>query len=156
MNILGIGRDKSQSAYFPGSHQMPEYEMEKGWGPTTPPGRAARPGSRQGSSGRPQHPLGLSFRLYIAFGTKTLSTRSKIHERVCSRRHLCPQIGRDLKLFPVPCWRREFTLEAFFIIMQASGVMREQFIFGLRIYVVARWLVLLLCAFMSRSCELRS
>ena len=30
MNILGIGRGKSQSAYFSGSHQMPEYETEKG------------------------------------------------------------------------------------------------------------------------------
>ena len=41
MNILGIGRDKSQSAYFSGSHQMPEYEMERGH-------RAARLGPCQG------------------------------------------------------------------------------------------------------------
>ena len=43
-----------------------------------------------GWCGGSRHPLGLSFRLYIALGTKTLSTRSKIHERVCSRRHLHP------------------------------------------------------------------
>src|SRR5215216_4930296 len=30
--------DKSQSAYFFGSHQMPEYETEKSWVPATPPG----------------------------------------------------------------------------------------------------------------------
>ena len=48
MNILGIGRDKSQSAYFSGSHKMPEYETEKGWGLATPPGRTARLGPRQG------------------------------------------------------------------------------------------------------------
>ena len=90
MNILGIGRDKSQSAYFSRSRQMPEYETERGQRPATPPGRAARLGPRQGWSGRPHHPLGLSFRLYIALGTKTLGTRSKIHERVCSRRHLHP------------------------------------------------------------------
>ena len=48
INILGIGRDKSQSAYFSGSHKMPEYETEKGWGPTTPPGHAAKLGPRQG------------------------------------------------------------------------------------------------------------
>ena len=48
MNILGIGRDKSQSAYFSGSHQMPEYETERGQGATTPPGRVAQPDPRQG------------------------------------------------------------------------------------------------------------
>ena len=48
MNILGIGRDKIQSAYFSGRDQVPEYETEKGQGATTPPGRAARPGPRQG------------------------------------------------------------------------------------------------------------
>ena len=78
-----------------------------------------------GGLAAPRHPLGLSFRLYIALGTKTLRTRSKIHERVCSRCHLHPKIGRDLKLFPAPCRRGEFTLEAFFITMQASSVMRE-------------------------------
>ena len=46
MNILGIGRDKSQSAFF-GRDQVPEYETEKGQGATTPPGRAARPGPCQ-------------------------------------------------------------------------------------------------------------
>ena len=48
MNILGIGRDKSQSAYFSGRDQVLEYETEKGQGPATPPGRAARLGLRQG------------------------------------------------------------------------------------------------------------
>ena len=48
MNILGIGRDKSQSAYFFRRDQVPEYETEKGQGATTQPGRAARPGPRQG------------------------------------------------------------------------------------------------------------
>ena len=48
MNILGIGRDKSQSNYFSGRDQVPEYETEKGQGATTPPGRTARPGPCQG------------------------------------------------------------------------------------------------------------
>ena len=43
MNILGIGRDKSQSAYFSGRDQVPEYEMEKGWGPATWPHGQAWP-----------------------------------------------------------------------------------------------------------------
>ena len=48
MNILGIGRDKSQIAYFSGSHQVPEYETQRGQRPATPPGRVARLGPRQG------------------------------------------------------------------------------------------------------------
>ena len=48
MNILGIGRDKSQSAYFSGRDQVPKYETEKGQSLATPPGRAARLGPRQG------------------------------------------------------------------------------------------------------------
>ena len=48
MNILGIGRDKSQSAYFSGRDQVPEYETERGQGPATPPGRTAQPSQRQG------------------------------------------------------------------------------------------------------------
>ena len=48
MNILGIGRDKSQSAYFSGTDQVPEYETEKGQGDTTPPGHVAMPSPRQG------------------------------------------------------------------------------------------------------------
>ena len=48
MNILGIGRDESQSAYFSRRDQVPKYETEKGQGPATPPGRAARPGPHQG------------------------------------------------------------------------------------------------------------
>ena len=90
MNILGIGRDKSQSAYFSGSDQVLEYETERGQGATTPPGRAARPGPRQGVVWSLPAPPRPSFRLYITLGTKTLSARSKIHERVYSRRHLHP------------------------------------------------------------------
>ena len=41
MNILGIGRDKSQSAYFSGRDQVKEYETEKGQGPATPPGTSS-------------------------------------------------------------------------------------------------------------------
>ena len=48
MNILGIGRDKIQSAYFSERGQVPEYETERGQGPATPPGHAARPDPRQG------------------------------------------------------------------------------------------------------------
>ena len=62
---------------------------------------------------------------YIPPGTKTQRTRSKLHERVCSCRPLHPKVGRDLKLFPATCRRGEITLEAFFITMTASGVMRE-------------------------------
>ena len=39
MNILGIGRDKSQSCYFTRRHLEPEYETEEGQGLATPPRR---------------------------------------------------------------------------------------------------------------------
>ena len=47
MNILGIGRDKSQSQYFTEGNTELEDETERGQGLATPPGRAARPGPRQ-------------------------------------------------------------------------------------------------------------
>ena len=40
MNILRIGRDKSQSQFFTEGHQEPEYETEGGWAQATPPSRA--------------------------------------------------------------------------------------------------------------------
>ena len=39
MNILGIGWDKNQSAYFSRRLQEPEYETEEGQGLATPPPR---------------------------------------------------------------------------------------------------------------------
>ena len=48
MNNLGIGPDKSQSQYFTEGNTEPEDETERGQGPATPPGHAARPGPRQG------------------------------------------------------------------------------------------------------------
>ena len=53
MNILGIGRDKSQSAYFSERDQVPEYETERGQGATTPPGRAPAPGGGVAAPGTP-------------------------------------------------------------------------------------------------------
>ena len=90
MNILGIGRDKSQSQFFTEGDTEPEYETERGQG--RPHHLAAWPGlaRARGWCGHLGHPLDLPFRLYIASDTKTLSTRSKIHERVCSHRHLHP------------------------------------------------------------------
>ena len=156
MNILGIGRDKSQSAYFSGRDQVPEYETERVQGPATPPGHTARPSLHQGVVWpTPAPPRPLLPPIYCP-RDETLSTLSKIHERVCSHRHLHPQIGRDLKLFPAPYRRVEIILEAFFITMPASGVMREQFTLRLWVHIVARWLVLLLCAIMFRSCERHS
>ena len=41
MNILGIGRDKSQSSYFTGRLTEPEAETEEGQGLATPYGGVA-------------------------------------------------------------------------------------------------------------------
>ena len=62
MNILGIGRDKSQSAYFSRRIQEPEYETEEGQGLATPQARAG-PGHARAWCGGPRHPLGLPHRL---------------------------------------------------------------------------------------------
>ena len=43
MNILRIGRDKSQSSYFTGRLTEPEYETEEGQGLATPPQARASP-----------------------------------------------------------------------------------------------------------------
>ena len=48
MNILGIGREKSQSRFFTEGDTEPEYETERGQRAATPPGHAARLGPRQG------------------------------------------------------------------------------------------------------------
>ena len=48
MNILGIGRDKSQSYYFPGRLTEPEGESERGHRVATPPLGAGNPRPRQG------------------------------------------------------------------------------------------------------------
>ena len=61
MNILGIGRDKSQSEFFTEGHPESEYEKERGQG--LPHHLAARPGlaRARGWYGRLGHPLGLPF-----------------------------------------------------------------------------------------------
>ena len=93
MNILGIGRDKSQSAYFFGGHLEPEYETKKGWGPATPPGRAARPDPRQGVVWpTPAPPRPLLPPIYFPHDENP-KYPIKIHKRVCNRRHLHPRSG---------------------------------------------------------------
>jgi hypothetical protein len=46
-------------------------------------------------------------------------------KHTASHRRRRPEIGRVQKLFPAPYRRGVSSLEAFFIIMPASGVMRE-------------------------------
>ena len=56
MNILGIGQDKSQSAYFSRRLQESEYETEEGQGLATPPRRGlglAAPGHGVVAPGTP-------------------------------------------------------------------------------------------------------
>ena len=63
MNILEIGRDKSQSQFFTEGDTEPEYETQRGQGP--PHHLATRPSlaRARGWSGRLRNPLGLPFRL---------------------------------------------------------------------------------------------
>ena len=81
--------DKSQSYYFMDTwSQNTRRRRARG----RPHHLAARPGlaRTRGWCSQRRHPLGLSFRLYIASDMETLSTRSRFHERVYIRRHLHP------------------------------------------------------------------
>ena len=81
MNILGIGRDKSQSSYFTGRLTEPEYETEEGQGLATPPRRGLALPTPPGGVG----PLALHRPCPLAYkkplDTKTLNSQSEIHEK---------------------------------------------------------------------------
>ena len=65
MNILGIGRDKSQSYYFPRRLTKPEYETEEGQGLTRPPLGTGPPWPRQGMVWAPWPATDLAAFAYI-------------------------------------------------------------------------------------------
>ena len=60
MNILRIGRDKSQSYYFPGRLTEPEGEAERGHRVATPPLGAGPPRPHQGIVWAPWPPTDLA------------------------------------------------------------------------------------------------
>jgi hypothetical protein len=124
-NILGIGRNKSQtSRYFT---ELPEDRRgdgaepegghtigQRGLGWPAPPGGV---GPRSTSDAAPS-PIKTPRREK----PKALIT---FPEHIAIRHCRRPKIGRVQKLFPVPCRRGKSPPEVFFIVMLASGTMSE-------------------------------
>ena len=83
MNILRIGRDKSQSAYFSRRLQEPEYETEEGQGLATPPRRGlglAAPGHGVVAPGTPSVSL---FAYKKSADLKTPGGSTFFHKKFC-------------------------------------------------------------------------
>ena len=103
-NILGIGRNKSQSPYFHDTYTEYKGEKEEGRGPPSPchgaGGPWAAPPRGEGATG-PNRPS--SFCLYIAPDAKTLKQPVIFHEEVRSTAAIQNKFrGTELSV-PVPC-----------------------------------------------------
>jgi hypothetical protein len=125
-NILGIGRNKSQSSYFSRHETKSKAEMEGSQRAATHTHGAGHP---LAASGPGVGPWSTSWRCPSAYifpsmgkpkGPNQFSSKHTASRRRC--RH---EIGRVQKLFPAPCRRGESPPEAFFITMHASGVICE-------------------------------
>jgi hypothetical protein len=104
-NMLGIGRNKSQTCFFPEASRSlkmrrrgPEASLTLGWrGPG--PGRATRGWDQL------VHLLTPPFRLYIPLDGKTLKPNQFSLKHTASRHRRRREIGRIQELFPAPCRR---------------------------------------------------
>jgi hypothetical protein len=111
-NILGIGRNESQTSYF--SRHEDEVQSRDGGGPggrhtigwhASPSGRVTR------WCGPLVHPLTSPFRLYILSEVKTLRRPVFVHEKFCSATAIKDQFqGTEVSL-PAPCRDRELPPE---------------------------------------------
>jgi hypothetical protein len=125
-NILGIGRNKSQSSYFSRSVTESKLETEGSQRAAAPPHGAGHPLAAPGVGVGPWSTSWRRPSAYIFPSTgkpKGPDQFSSKHTASCCR-HRC-QIGRVQNLFPTPCWRGESPPEVFFITMPTFGVMRE-------------------------------
>jgi hypothetical protein len=82
-NILGIGRNKSRSSYFPDTRQSPKQRWRGARG--QPRHRVARatPGHATRWCGPLVHPLASPFRLYILLDEKTLRPQTLFQKTYC-------------------------------------------------------------------------
>jgi hypothetical protein len=82
-NILGIGRNKSWSSYFPDTRQSPK-QRRGGPGASHTMGWCSQPLARATRWwGHLAHLLAPPFRLYILLGEENLNTQSIFHETYC-------------------------------------------------------------------------
>jgi hypothetical protein len=125
-NILGIGRNKSQSSYFSRSVTESKDETEGSQEAAMPPHGAGHP---QAMPGAGVGPWSTSWRRpspYIfPLKRKSKSTRSISMKHTASHRRGRREIRRVQKLFPAPCRKGESPPEAFFIAMPTSRVICE-------------------------------
>jgi hypothetical protein len=123
-NILGIGRNKSQSSYFPKAWRSPKQRWRGGGDHATP--WCGPPLDRARAwCGPLVHLLMPPFCLYIPLDGKTLKTRSIFHETYCKSPSSSTRDREGSEALPGTCQRWESPSEAFFITMPASGVMYE-------------------------------
>jgi hypothetical protein len=123
-NILGIGRNKSQTSYFYRSFVKTEDEMEGGQGPATPCGGAAQPLAVP-PGGEATWPTSWHRPFAYKFPStgKTWRTDRFSLKHTTSRRRR--EIGRIQLLFSAPYRRGESQSEAFSTTMVTSRVMCE-------------------------------
>ena len=89
-NILGIGRNKSQSSYFSRSNDEVQRRDEGGPRGTHTMGPRGSPCRAVGWCGALVAPQPPHFRLFILLDAKTLNTRAIIHEKLQRRRRRQP------------------------------------------------------------------
>jgi hypothetical protein len=125
-NILGIGRSKSQSSYFSWHETESKTETEGYQRAAAPCHGAGHPLATRGYGVGPWPTSWCRPSAYIFPSTgKPKRARSISTKHTASRCRRWCEIGRVQKLFPAPCRRGESLLEASFITMPASRVMRE-------------------------------
>ena len=107
-----------------GSFRSPKTTWGEPRGAHTPLGRGLGWGRAQLGCGGPGWPPAPILRLYIPLDAKTLIRKTIFHKKFRRGRHRQSQIGGVLTFFLAPAGG-EIITGGFYIIMPASGVMRE-------------------------------
>jgi hypothetical protein len=123
--ILRIGRNKSQSSYFPNTRRSPNLRRRGARRRPHPPMARATPWACQGLVWAPSPPFDAALSPIYSPRWENLKTQSISMKHTASRRRSRREIGRVQKLFSAPYRRGESPPKAFFITMPASGVMCE-------------------------------
>jgi hypothetical protein len=112
-NILGFGRNKSQTSYF-FLHEDEVQSRDRGGhrGSHTMPWRGPTSGRAGLWCGPLGHPSTSPFRLYIAFDAKTLKESVSIHEKFCSTATIKDEFWGTEIYVPAPCRDGELPPEA--------------------------------------------
>jgi hypothetical protein len=118
-------KQKPKFLFFPKRHGVQNRDGGEPGGSRTMPWRGSPPGHAGLWCGPLAHTLTPPFHLYIRSTGKPKGTDQFSSKHTASHRRRRCEIGRVQKLFPAPFQRGESPLEAFFITMPTSEVMRE-------------------------------